>query len=248
MELSAVTQARVVGFIEILDLSAGGKIFYPDLVSGLVERLRFQKFPETLKEFDEQKGIEFIGGQWNGTTVEKLIIFWNGFVLDTHVSTSESERILDEALVWASEKFQIKYKSGMISRKRYVSDLTFYSEKRLLNLHPALPRLTSNLHHKLKEITGQEFTYEATRLDVDFCKFERALPIAPFTIQRRTETPFEENKYFSEAPLPTDIHLELLQAFEADLHEPIPQHSESSNASEGFPLKPGARKFQVGDE
>jgi len=44
----------------------------------------------------------------------------------------------------------------------------------------------------------------------------RKEPIAGFTIQRRVDTPFGENKYFSEAPLPTEIHLDLLQQFESD--------------------------------
>jgi hypothetical protein len=55
-----------------------------------------------------------------------------------------------------------------------------------------------------------------TRLDVDFARHEGQIPIAAFTIQRRGQTPFEENKYFSEAPLPTDIHINLLEQFEAD--------------------------------
>jgi hypothetical protein len=40
---------------------------------------------------------------------------------------------------------------------------------------------------------------------------------APFTIQRRAETAFAENKYFSEAPLPTNEHVALLETFEADV-------------------------------
>jgi hypothetical protein len=216
MKLSAVTLARVLAFIETADLSSGANVFYPDLVAGIVEQFRFQKFPVKAEDFDEQKGVEFLGGQWEGVPVLKLVIYWNGFILDTESSTSESERIVEEALVWASGKFKLKYTSGMISRRRYLSNLTFYSDRNLLGLHPAIPKLTSSLHEKIKERTGLDLAYEVTRLDVDFARHEGQIPIAAFTIQRRGQTPFEENKYFSEAPLPTDIHINLLEQFEAD--------------------------------
>jgi hypothetical protein len=45
----------------------------------------------------------------------------------------------------------------------------------------------------------------------------RKYGIAPFSITRRAESRFSENKYFSEAPLPTDIHISLLEEFEAEV-------------------------------
>ena len=217
MKLSAVTLARVLGFIETYDLNPGGKVFYPTVLAGIVERFRFQKFPQKPEDCDEQKGVEFLDGQWDGVTVSKLVIYWNGLLLDTQSSTLESERILEEALTWAAEKFNLKYTSGMISRKRYLSNLTFYSDQNLLGMNSALSKLTSSLHDKVKEITGYDLAYESTRLDLDFCRHARQMPISTFTIQRRLETPFEENKYFSEAPLPTDLHWKLLEEFESGL-------------------------------
>lgn len=217
MKLSAVTLARVLAFIETFDLGSGGKVFYPDLIAALVERFRFQTFPRKAEDLDEQKGVKFLEGQWNGISVPKVEIYWNALILDTQSSTLESERILEEALVWVSEKFKLNYRPDMISRRRYLSNLTFYSDHNLLGLHAALPRLTSSLHDKVKEITGHDLAYEATRLDVDFSRYDRQMPIAIFTIQRRSETPFPENKYFSEAPLPTDIHIKILEEFESDV-------------------------------
>jgi len=45
--------------------------------------------------------------------------------------------------------------------------------------------------------------------------------IAGLTIQHRVNTLFSENKYFSEAPLPTDLHIKFLQEFETDVLESL---------------------------
>jgi hypothetical protein len=57
-------------------------------------------------------------------------------------------------------------------------------------------------------VTGIFFGYDTTHTK----------PYAPiFTIERRADVPFVENKYFSTAPLPTDEHLKVLEDFEAAL-------------------------------
>jgi hypothetical protein len=40
---------------------------------------------------------------------------------------------------------------------------------------------------------------------------------APFSIHRRLDVPFSDDKYFSEAPLETETHLEILAQFEKDV-------------------------------
>ncbi|WP_176342372.1 hypothetical protein, partial [Oceanibaculum nanhaiense] len=39
----------------------------------------------------------------------------------------------------------------------------------------------------------------------------------PFTIERRVGSPFEHNRFFCEAPLPTDKHVKALEAIETRL-------------------------------
>jgi hypothetical protein len=46
---------------------------------------------------------------------------------------------------------------------------------------------------------------------------EQKVPIAPLTIQRRITSPFEQNKFYTEAPLPTDTHIALIEQLEADI-------------------------------
>jgi hypothetical protein len=185
----------------------------------LVKRCEFQKFPTTYADLDEQKGVEFLEGKWGEVTVDRLTVYQNGILLDTRASTAESERILDEALRWAAAEFGVAYRSGMIKRKGYVSGLTFYSEVPLLNrLNPSLSRLSERVGNAAGQIVGKPLSFEPIALSIhhDWLPVGRQ-PIAPFTISRRAETPFSESKYYSEAPLPTDLHLSLLEEFEKDL-------------------------------
>ena len=59
--------------------------------------------------------------------------------------------------------------------------------------------------------------YDLAVLSIDYDQLTRKHPLGRFSIQRRDNTPFSENKYFSDAPLPTDVHIQLLEQFEKDL-------------------------------
>jgi len=47
----------------------------------------------------------------------------------------------------------------------------------------------------------------------------RKYGIASLSIEHRVNSLFAENKYFSEAPLPTDLHIKFLEEFEVDVLE-----------------------------
>lgn len=217
MQLAAVILARTLGFIESFDLNPHGQAFYPDIVRGLVEKFGFHKFPQKPEEFDETKGVEFIGGKWGNVVVEKFTIFSTGLLLDTRVSTSESQRVLLEGVAWAASSFGLKYDPKMITRWGYVSNLTFYSEFPLLKPNSPTSKLVERVQDAAGKFTGDRAVWEPTIFTVHSESIPKKPLYAPFTIQRRAESAFSENKYFSEAPLPTDTHWSLLEQFEADV-------------------------------
>src|SRR6266852_1851338 len=102
MELSAVLLARVIFFVESVDLNPRGAAFYPDIIRGLVERYNFQSYPEKVEDFDEQKGVTLTLGRLGDRTIDKVVIYNWGLTLDTTSSTDDAETLLDEALVWAT--------------------------------------------------------------------------------------------------------------------------------------------------
>jgi hypothetical protein len=215
VQLSAVLLARVLGFIEIFDLSPRGKIFLPELVPEIVKRYNFQKFPKTLEEFDAAKGIEFLDGKFRDKVILKFVIWNTLLVVETRSSTDDSKQIMEEMLSWGADKFGLNYKPGMIKRFAYISDLTFHSDWEFLNANPALTSLAEKTSEVLSEIWQEPVHYEPSVLTIGHDPLARKNGIAAFTIQHRAESKFSENKYFSEAPLPTDVHLKLLEEFEA---------------------------------
>ena len=218
MELATVALARFIGFFEIADLDPRGRLHYPDLFAGLVQRFGFQKFPQKYEEFYPQKGIELAAGKWESGSIDKVVIYSGGIVVDTRSSTDDSEKVLDECLMWTRTEFGLQYHQEMIKRKGYVSQLTFYSDAPIFSaLSSPLSRLAQNVTRSLEKSLGEKINYEPSSFAIHLDQTTRQLSPAAFTLQRRAGIPFTDNKYFSEAPLPTGIHKELLKAFEADL-------------------------------
>lgn len=216
MELSAILLARVIGFFETADIAPRHGIFFPELVKGLVQHCNFQKFPTTFDEWSSPEGAQFIVGKLDKTVIDKLIVYNNGLQVETRNGTSESKRILEAILVWARDKFGTLYGPETVKRWAYVSDLTFQSNVPLLMTGP-IQRLAKGISGALSKIVNEETVYEPLGFNIGHDPLLRKYGRAAFSIQRRAEVPFTDNRYFSEAPLPTEIHLDLLAQYEEDV-------------------------------
>ena len=218
MDDLTIAQARFIAFLEIVELDPRGQLHYPDLFAALVERYAFQKFPQKYEEFDLQKGIALADGKWEGGHISKVDIYAGGIALDTRSSTDDSEKLLHECLSWASNKFGFKYHASMIKRKAYVSQLIFNSDAPIFSaLSMPLSKLAQGVTYAIEKSYGEKINYEPFSFSIHLDQTTRQLSPAAFTLSRRVGVPFAENKYFSEAPLPTRVHEELLRAFESDL-------------------------------
>lgn len=217
MQVKAILVARLLGFVELATLNPEGRIFFPNIISGIVERFNFQKYPTTPEQFDEVKGIEFHDGQWDGINVQKLVMYNNGFLVETQSSTDDSERIMLASLEWAKTELGITFDPKMIYRRRYLSDLVFSTDAPIIDGFSPISNLVTNLSDMTEAVLDERLHYAGLRLDVDFERFQRQAPIAPFTIQRRNDYAFSDNTYYSEAPLPTELHVQLLEEYEKDI-------------------------------
>ena len=217
MKIAAIHLAKAMAFFEPIDLNPKGAVAFSDVVKGLVERYKFEKFPQKQEEMDQTKGIVFSSGRFNTMVIDALTIYLHGITLDTRSSTEDSKRTLEEILQWAGKNLGLVYDPAMINRWQYASQITFLSDFSLTDMHPAIRQLADGVTKAVGEFASDKPKYESIALVLDHDPFTRKHILGRFSIQRRENEPFSENKYFSDAPLPTDVHIRLLQQFEAGI-------------------------------
>jgi hypothetical protein len=214
MQLSAVLLARAIFFVESVDINPRGEAFYPDVIKALVERYQFQSFPQKIEDFDETKGVTLAAGKIGNRNVDKVVIYNWGLTLDTTSSTEDAENILDEALVWGAQNLHLHYEQDMVKRKAYVSHITFYSNAPLLSLNPILNSTGDEISKAVSATLKLPYVFQPTGILIGIDPEAQRIPIQRFSIERREGAAFRENKYFSAAPVPTPLHLRLVEEFE----------------------------------
>jgi hypothetical protein len=212
-----------LAWVEALDLSPRGQVFYPALVEGLIQRYGFMGYPQKLEDFDETKGVKFTGGRDGKTVIEQVVIYNHGILLDTRESTEVSQRILEGAFEWATKEFGVAYGPKTIRLWSYYNQLAFTSTVPLSFMHPALHRLCERISNAVQEISGETLKYEPINLQINHDLLQRSHPYGYFSIQRRASIPLSENQYFSDAPLPTDTHIAMLEQFEQEIISSLPE-------------------------
>jgi hypothetical protein len=125
--------------------------------------------------------------------------------------------------LWGKNELGLAYEPSMIRRWNYTSQVIFRSDIPLAGVQTPFQTLADKMNKHVLELTGEGLKYELVSFFVDYDQLTRKHPFGRFSIQRRDNTPFSENKYFSEAPLPTDLHIKLLEEFEADVISALPE-------------------------
>lgn len=230
MELVAILKARALAMIELDAMNQGGMLRLADLVPPLVERYDFKVYPTKPEDFDPSKnGVKFQQGKYGNLLVESLTVYDGALVVDTLATTDESRHILVNVLEWGRDAFGLTYDEKQIRRWGYISNLVFKTD------FPLLRHLSGPLHRlaeKTSFFTEKVFdglVYEPTQVWVGHDPQVRKNGIASFLITHRVNTALSENIFFSEAPLPTNLHIKVLEELEVDVLKEIKGLSSSVN-------------------
>jgi hypothetical protein len=182
----------------------------------LGKRYQFAKAPKNELDLDDQRSLSFKSGTFVGQRKVPLIvglnIYADGVVADTMSSTDEATEFLEDFSKWLKDTY------GLIvpkeRRVNYLSQIDFQSDVSLINLNPRLEPFAATLE-TLAQGKGGHFEVGS----VQFWTEDIGKPgsLAPVKIERKLSAPFSANHYFSQTPLQTKAHLEVLSEFEAIL-------------------------------
>jgi hypothetical protein len=88
--------------------------------------------------------------------------------------------------------------------------LLIESDIELIRINPALERVLEFIHSRLASLDGKPRTFQVSAIGAWTEDVKKAYAPMAFRFERRVGTLFQENLYYSEAPLQTEEHLELL--------------------------------------
>lgn len=216
MKLLAVSLARVSVFTDIYEWNPQNHIPFDEFSRAFTERYKFLKFPQVLEDFDLQKGVVYGAGKVDALNLDTVTLFMKGVVVDTRSSTDDAEHFLVDAEEWTEKFFGVEHSPNRLSRKVFLSELSFYSETLFDVLNPKLRGLATRLGEVVSSYAREPQTFEPFGVSFSVDPPTR-LGALGLRIERLSGNPFWENKYFSSAPLPTTAHLSFLEEFESIL-------------------------------
>lgn len=211
MELISIALARVVEFVEVRTVDPAGKTSTPELFNKVAARYSFAKAPKSLEEMDVEKGVDLSIGKLAEINIDRLSVYSNGILLDTRSSTDDCEKVLVDLWTWIREELGVTIEP---TRRNYASQIIFRSDLRLSLLNPVLAPIADRISKSVSLDLKQAFSYEPTAILMGSDSTQTKLSPFQFSVERRVDTPFFENTYFSIAPLKTAEHLEILKQFE----------------------------------
>lgn len=229
MKITAVARAQS---IYALPASVFATVPVFDLVDGLKARYGFRHTPpgQELINPPANQPANFLWGKCElaarVVTIESLQVQnYAGLAttvsVTTRTSTDDSDLVLADLAKWVAENFSVN--ARQVFPTNYVSQLEFLSERSLAEQLKVLKPLAGFI---TKLVRGYGFTacpdYEPSAVYLFFDNSKLTNPptfAGSFLVDRRAGAPYEENRYYSQAPLKTHDHIAALGELEKALKQ-----------------------------
>ena len=214
MQLDAILMTRVIAIGGRGESNPFGRINLPDLIKHVAKRYRFEKIP-VVAEIKPNEGTIFeFGYDEECGTIAKLTAYNDGLNIETRAHSDVAKNAIISMYEWLAKDHGLVYGPQTVKRWLYVTDLAVHSKVDLTFLHPALKPICDAMS-EYNEVLGRKgIEFRAGRIAIDYDHTVLEFPQTPFTIERDKSARFEEGKFFSESPFPSEQHLRILEQFE----------------------------------
>jgi hypothetical protein len=165
--------------------------------------------------------MEFTLGKfhYNGEdhNIERFFIVPEG-VIAVAPSTDTAQAFIEDLLTWGAEKHKFRVSPDIFKRLIYLSQIVVGFNNSIDSLLAHFETITGSFAQMFRLTYNADLpmrcyslaiNYDRTKTNGDLDK------IATFAIERRTNEPYESNRFFCQAPLRTDDHIKLLENIES---------------------------------
>lgn len=215
MKILAIKSARVIWIIPTNYINPKGRNLN-SAVEKMRERYSFVNITPPEQLYGANKvNPNFEGGEFiskNGNPIEvSLTIHTDGLVADSRLSTNATEEFLVDIITWLSNEFGTVPADELAIRKLYVSEFYFAFDRTPKFFSPEVETLAKNASELIEDGKVGSYEFSGIVLGTDPGKSKNPLT---FRIEREFDTAFNENRYYSAAPLETSEHIKLVENFE----------------------------------
>jgi hypothetical protein len=188
------------------------------VIQQVAERYEFKKFPENpTREEVDKNGLRFGTGIFETggkrLAIAEFVLYNDGIVAVSN-TTERSEDFLNDIVDFSIREFQFRQPISPI-KKVSTSIITVEFENSVANMFANQAALTSLIGNYLNAPLGTSHDVAVTRLEFslnDSAVSPNARP--KLILESRATVPLDRRRYYSNAALHTQVHLELLGKLE----------------------------------
>jgi hypothetical protein len=215
MKIIHVEIARATWLFPLQELNPTGRSFTQAFIE-LKDRYKFKKAPAHTLDFDaEAKGLIFDQGEFVNREgvpiIAKLSIFTDGIVSDTWSSTKDSEDLLEDVMKWVKAEHGFSLPSDRLVKRLYLSALNVTTEKGQIPGRSKLEELAEMVSLRLTETGRANKGYIVSGFSLSSADWDQPGTPVQYRFEIKTASHPGENRYYASAPLPTDVHIALLE-------------------------------------
>ena len=211
MKLLSVKLARSLWYLDTAELNPRGKNLFNDLVPRLIAEYRFKEYPKEGGDFKE--GLQFKNGMFKKSAGDEVVVsgtIWaDGIGADTYSSTRDSDEFIEKSL-GLIHALGYPYDPSMVRRRGYLSQLYVRCEKQLDTLNPRL----RDFGNRISSAVGAQSEYGFAAIEF-WPDQTKSFKPAVFSLQKQSGEDFSGNRYWAQASLQTEKHLEILNEIES---------------------------------